>query len=239
MIGKIKALGLAFVVTAAMSAVAASAAQAGSFDIGAQPAVIKGHSEAGQQHLLSVTRTAGGVFNATCKTASFEGTSQGQSISEATITPTYGESEGAPTGCTLFGQSSVVKMNGCKFTITGSGQPSNTYLLDIVGCTSGKQIETKTAVCTFHIPEQNGLSHVVATNIGINEITLEATLTTITFTQTGAACPDGNNHQSTSASIQGNTIMKAFKDSGTKQVTKHSHQYTESTAGEQVSFTTT
>lgn len=231
MISKIKALGLAFVAITALSAMAASAAQAGAFDIGAQPAVVKGQSEG--THTLTVTTTGGAKTTASCPAASFEGTSVGQNINEATITPTYGPN------CKLFGIASEVKMNGCKFTITGAGQAANTTLVDIVGCTVGKQIETVSAVCVFHIPEQNGLSHIVATNIGSNEVTLEATLTSITFTQTGAACPDGNNHQSKTATISGNTIIKAFKHGGTKQLTKHGHQYNETTAGEQVSLLTT
>lgn len=218
---------------AALSLLSASAAQAGSFDIGAQPAVIKGESETGQEHTLSVNKTAGGTAVAKCKAASFEGTSVGQGINEATITPTYGPN------CTAFGLTSQVLLNGCKFTITGSGHAANTTTIDIVGCTAGKQIETKTAICTFHIPEQNSLSHVVGSNIGGNEVTLSATLSTIKFQQTGAGCPDGNNHTSTQATISGNTIMKAFKHGGTQQVTKHSHQYAEGIAGEQVSLSST
>jgi hypothetical protein len=229
----IKSIGLAVAAAAALSALAAPGAQAGSFDIGTQPAFITGQSEAGQEHILTVMKTSGGNFTAKCKSASFEGTSVGQAISEATITPTYGPN------CVFAGIASQVLANGCKFTITGLGQPANTTNLDIAGCTAGKQIETKTAACTFHIPEQTGLSHIVATNIGGNEVTLSATLSTITFSQTGVGCPDGNNHHSNQATISGNTIIKAYKHGGTQQVTKHSHQYAEGIIGEQVSLATT
>jgi hypothetical protein len=50
MSGKIKALGLAFIIITAMSAVSASAAQAEVLDVGAQPAVLTGINEPGQIH---------------------------------------------------------------------------------------------------------------------------------------------------------------------------------------------
>jgi hypothetical protein len=240
MTSKIKVLGLALIAFATTSALQVSAAHAGSLDVGASPAVITGHSETNQSHTVTLTATNGQKVNAVCNTASAEGTTQGQNLTEATITPTFGQSETAPTGCTLGGQISQVRMNGCKFTLTGEGSPSSTALVDVVGCTSGMQIQNKSALCTLDIPEQNGLAHVVATNLaGGKEVTFNSTIAGIKVTQTGAACPDGNNHVSTNASITGNTIIKAFKDSGTKQVTKHGHQYVEHLCGEQVTILTT
>jgi hypothetical protein len=238
MTNKIKALGLAFVAIAAMSAIAAQAAQAGSFDIGVQPAVITGHSEEGQKDIFTVQSTNGNKFDAVC-THSLEATTQGlQNVQEITATTTK-------TGCTLFGMAAQVRMNGCKDTFTGAGQPANTFLLDIVGCTvATPYIQIQTAICQIRIPEQNGISHVVGSNLqtGIgqpHEVTLTTTASGITITQIGAGCPDGNNHHSQNGSSQGNMILKAFQDLGGHLVTKHAHQYIELTDGAQVNLTST
>jgi hypothetical protein len=231
-IRKLKSTGIAFIGVVALGAVLAPAAHAGSFHIGAQPAMILGQIEAEQQHVMGMLK-GGTPYNALCSAATLEGTSVGQAISEATITPTYG------TGCKLAGTASVVQPNGCKLTITGAEQSANTFLVDIAGCTEGKQIVTKSALCTIHIPQQNGLSHIIASNIGGNEVTLNATLSSITFSQTGAACPDGNGVTSNQASISGNTVIKAYKHNEVQQVTKHGHQYNELVPGEQVSLSST
>jgi hypothetical protein len=242
MIGKIKAFGLTIVALAAMSAFAASAAQAGSFDIGASPAVVKGHSETGQNHILSFKSTNGSPFNSICTTASFEGTTTGQvQVTDATVTPTYGIAEKAPTGCTLAGQAAQVRVNGCKYTITGEVSPANTGVVDVIGCTAATPyIQIKSALCELRIPMQNGLSHVVATNIGDGkQVTLNATVSGITVHQVGAACPDGNGHKSVTGGFTGNTLVTAFKPAGTTQVTVHEHQYLENKTGEQVALTST
>lgn len=222
MTGKVKLLGSIVVAIAAMSSFAASA-QAGQLDIGQQPAVIFGHSEPNQAHVHTGTSTAGGKFNTSCPTASFEGTTQGQLINEATVTATYSGNAITPN-CTGFGVAMTVRMNGCKYTITGAG-PANTALVDIVGCTAGKPIEKITAICTVDVPEQNGLSHIVATNLNAQQITVSATVTGITVRQTGAACPDGNNHVSTNGSFTGNTLVVARAHKGGSQVTEHTHQF--------------
>ena len=233
MTGKNRISGALIVAVVALGAFGAPGAQAGGLDFGTQPAVLFGHSEAGQNHVVTLTATNQSKFNFACSTGSYEGTMQGLSVNEKTVTSTF-------SGCTAFGVQSQILFNGCKYTITGAGHAANTATIDIVGCTSGKQIEIKTAVCTMDIPEQNGISHVVATNLGGNEVTLSATMSGLSLRQTGAACPDGNGHQSTSGSATGNTIMKARVDVGGHVVTKHSHQYQELTqTGAQVSLTST
>ena len=246
MISKLNALGLAVLAMAAMSAFAASAAQAGEFDIGVQPASLFAVNEAGQIHQLQITSTAGGKFNTNCPNASLEGTTQGQKINEATATATYGPN------CTAFGVAAQVVMNGCKYTITGTthiiqGQqtihvvhPANTAVVDVVGCTQGKSIEIKTAICTLDIPQQNELSHIIGSNVNAQQVTLAATVSGITVRQTGAACPDGNNHVSTTGAFVGNTLGVGRSDVGGSQVTKHSHQYQElSQAGAQTTIAST
>ena len=230
MISKLKSLGLAFFAITAMSAVAASAAQAGSLDLGTSPANLHAHSEANQQHELILQKTGFqgqqlNRFPAKCPTAALAGTTQGQIVQEATVTATY--SPNGVANCQAFGVMAQVLMNGCKYTVTGSGQPANTAVVDIVGCTAGKQIEIKTAICSLDVPELNGLPHVTGGNLTSQEVTVSAKVIDITVRQTGAACPDGNNHSGTNSEFVGNSIAKAYVDKENVQVTNHNHQYVE------------
>lgn len=249
---KIKALGLAFAAIAAIGAAAASATQAGSFDVGKQPAVITGHSEPvpGQQkfqeHVLQVQRTGGGgiPFTLPCQTASFEGTTSGLiNNTEATVTATYGTGQQAsdPQGCLYMGQKVQTLMNGCKYTLTGAAHAANTATVDIVGCTAGKQIEVKNSACPLKIGEQNSLSHVVATQISPQELTVQATVAGLKVQQSGGfLCLDGIvPHTGTNATFTGNTIVKAYADSGNQQVTKHGHQYEAMIEGAQTTIQST
>ena len=250
MIGKFKALGLAFVAITALSAMAASAAQAGTFDISANPAVITGHSDPKvgggfQEHIFTLHTTKGETLNFKCPTASYEGTTHQkteegtpvqQEVHELTLTPTFGP------GCIALGMPAQIVMNGCKYTLTGAGQPANTFLFDVTGCTVGKVMEIRTPICTFDILEHHGISHMVGTNVqteGVpHEVTLETTAA-LTVLQTGPGCPDGNNHHSTNLTLTGNTTLKAYKDLGSHPVTKHGHQYNQVTEGIQVDLTVT
>ena len=226
MTSKIKALGLAVVAIAAMSVFAMPAAQAAKLDIGATPASVFAQTEANQAASFTLTSAGGSKFAISCPMATLEGTTQGQSIEEATFTPTFSGNAQTPN-CTAFGVAAQVLMNGCKFTFTASGQPSGTLLIDIVGCTTGTLVEIKTAICKLDVLPQNGLSHIVGSKLSSQEATLSASVSNITVLQTGAACPDGNNHHSSSLSAILNAIMRAYLDSGGTQVTKHSHQYQE------------
>lgn len=243
MIGKIKTLVLSLVAVAALAAVGASAAQAGELVIGAQPAVLTAHNEVNQQHVFVLEDAKKNSYPIECTTGRFEGTTTGQTINEWTVTPTYGTGKGNPAelqGCKFGGVKTQVLMNGCKYTFTGAGQAANTFLLDIVGCTAGKQIEIRTplANCTIDISEQNGLPHATAKQLSAQEVTLETlvNVTRLTTTQTGAGCPDGDKFKAANTSFVGNTIVTAYTDSGMKQETLHQHQYTEFLCGPQVTL---
>jgi len=249
----IKVSFFTIIAIAGLSVAMTSTAQASKLDLGAQPAVLTGHSEpiAGQErfqeHFFSIQNTATTIIlQSKCDTASFEGTTQGQTIEEATVTATYGTGKGVftePQGCTFGGIKAQILMNGCKYTLTGAGQAAGTFLVDITGCTEGKQIELKVAAggCGLNVPAQNGLSHLVGKQLTTQELTVEATLSGIKVQQSGgASCPDGvTAHTGTNGSFSGNTIVKAFQDAGTKQVTKHGHQYTEHLCGTQVTIQAT
>ena len=236
--GKIRrTLGLALVAIAALIALGASTAQAGSFDIGVQPAIITGHSETPQNNRFNFAETDGGQGTVSCTTHSLEGTTQGlQDVTEITVTTTKGGQ------CLFNGIAATVRMNGCKDTLTGAGQAATTFLLDIVGCTNGTTgITISVPGCQLRIPEQNGISHVVGTNQSNDPhtVTLDTTATGITVHQAGLACPDGNGHKGTSGSSQGEMILKAFEENQSEQVTNHLHQYDTLTHGVQVNLTAT
>jgi hypothetical protein len=222
MINKIKALGLAAVAIAAMSALAAPAAHAGELDIGAQPASLFAVQEPNQDHVLVLQKTNSAKeqneFPVTCKKATLEGTTQGLKVPEATATATYSE-------CTAFGVAATVQMNGCKYTITGAGQPANTAVVDIVGCTTGKTIFIDTAICDLDIGLQNGLAHIVGSQVNPQQGTLAAKVTGVKVQQTGAACPDGNLHTGTNSRFEGNTLGVAREDKLGSIVTEHNHQF--------------
>jgi hypothetical protein len=219
MTSKIKALGLALIAIAAIGALALPAAQAGEFDVGVESGAFFGPLEVGQSAQLTLKKTASeSQFPLKCQTATMEGATVGKKINEATATATY-------SGCTAFGVAAQVLMNGCKFTLTGAGQPANTAVADVAGCTSGKTIEAKTALCSLDIGEQAGLSHIVATNISAQEVTLSATIAGVKVQQTGAACPDGNLHTGTNGTLTANTIHQYQQNNGGTQVTEHGHQF--------------
>jgi len=240
MIGKIKTLGMTLAAVLVLASVAAAAAQAGELELGAQPATITAHNEVGLEHVFGIETKKKEVLASTCATATYEGTTQGQKINELTLTATYGTGKGNPAeiqNCILGGLKEQVLLNGCKYTVTGAGQAASTFLVDITGCTEGKGIEFKTAICTVDVPEQNGLSHLIGKQLSAQEATFETTLNKIKTLQTGAGCPDGNNFEGVNGALVGNTIFTAYKDAGTKQVTLHQHQYTEHLCGTQVSLT--
>jgi hypothetical protein len=244
MTSKIKALSLALASIAAMSAIVASAAQAGSFDVGAQPAVVSGHAEQSQNHVFTLTRTATGTpFTTICSTSWVEATTQGtQNVQEATATATYG-------GQCLYGPTGLaatVRLNGCKYTVTGAGSGANTATVDITGCTNanGITIQIAGAACQLRIPAQNGLSHVVGSEPNPtttpHTVTLNVAVSGITVHQSGPGCPDGDNHLGTNGYFQGNTILKATQHTGTEQVTEHGHQFLKNKlTGTQVNLTST
>jgi Flp pilus assembly protein TadG len=232
--GKLKALGLAFLAIAATSSLAAPAATAGALDVGVQPAVLTGQNEISgvkQTQTLTIPSTSGSQFNVKCTTASFEGTVQGLTVLEAFLTP-------KTSGCTAFGLSSTIHWNGCKFKFKWQGTPANTATVGVVNCTTGKHIQITTPLCNITLPQQVELPHTTLQNVK-PYVVLKFTLSGILFQQDGAACPDGNGHQSSSGSLTGEITLGAYKDGGTKQVTMGGHQYTEHICSEQVSILST
>jgi hypothetical protein len=228
---KLKAIGLAFAAVAAMSLIPAAATQGSELHaITAGPSAnITG--EQTTQHRFQATPPAGPAT--TCNSVHFEGTVSITSQHQ-TVTPIY-------TGCTAFGQTSTVNMNGCKFTFTGSGNPALTAKVDIVGCTAGKQIEGNTAICQKTIPEQATIGgHVVFSNGGSpSDLVATFTLTGITYQLHGAVCGHTVTTTTHDGTYQGSATFKAFVSTQPQQATHNGHQYSTTKNGAQVALTAT
>ena len=155
-----KALGLVLVAALAMSAVAAASASAEAFDFYAEetPVTLKGAQHSGEDVF---TTTVGTVK---CNEATYTGSQGEPEASALEVAPTY-------SGCTAFGLSATLDMNGCKYRFTAgtfeSGKPKGT--LDII-CPEGKEIAVTasflgTLKCTIHIPPQSNLGMITFTNV--------------------------------------------------------------------------
>jgi hypothetical protein len=209
-------------------------AAAGEFTInqppGASQAAITGEQRA--QEIITVKNTAGSAVQIKCSVASFEGTwSKGSdTVFDLTLTGTY-------SGCTLGGLAATVKMNGCKTTLRGTAVQTAT--VDIVGCTPGKTMTVTKGNCTISFPEQAGLSHYIFISEGsASEMDLIAqeTVSGMKSIQTGSECPAPGATQS-EGTHSGSTTIKAFIDTGTRNVTKHEHTYSEVVCGQLTSIT--
>jgi hypothetical protein len=247
MIRNIKALGLAFVAVAAMSMAAASAVQASELHATHPGDVVITGSQI-EQHKFQITHPNGP--NTNCTAANFEGTvpwsGVGQQVTsnDVTVTATYSQ-------CKSFGLNATVRMNGCKYTITGKANTNTgattalTSYVDITCPTAGKQIEVIAGggACVITVPGQHNLQHIVFSN------TTEAgkphhthaniTITGITYQTHGEACLHEQTVTRSDAQYTGQATFRAFKKLGQHQVTEHLHQFEKQTHAEQVGLLAT
>jgi hypothetical protein len=214
----------------ALGAIGSSTAlAAGEFTVGQAPAAITGSEVVANAFEVTNSTTLQWV-KIKCSAATFEGTTSTASGTELTLTGRY-------TACTLGGLAAEVRMNGCKYTLTGSA--ALTASVDIVGCTSGKKIEIIKGNCTITVPEQTGLAHVTFTSEGTAstmDTLATATFSTINNTQTGSECPDPG-LTSSDGTYKGTVTFKAFGDGGTRSATHNGHTYQEVICSSQVSLT--
>jgi hypothetical protein len=193
MIRKFKVLGLALVAVFAMSAVVASAASATNFTAASYPVTISGSQTT--QHVFTA---AGGETK--CSTASFSGSATGASETQ-TITPTY-------EGCTSFGISSTVTMNGCDYLFHAAASGSNTGTVDLV-CPTNKEVTIDVgSVCVIHIPPFTNKGSITYTNnAGDIDVSANETGITAKITRTSFFCPVAE-QTVTNATYTGNTTMQ-------------------------------
>jgi hypothetical protein len=224
----IKVLGLAFVAVAAMSMVAAGGAQAAQLHaatVGANVYLTAEQYAGGQAHVFRLTPPTGPTT--TCTQVHFdavglqkEADPVPKTTQHFTLTPQY-------TGCTGFGQPAAVQMNGCKWTLTGTGQAANTWAVDVVGCTAGKQIVDSTGgFCEIKTPEQSTIGgHITFAQTG-TDITGQITLTGIKYQVAGPLCGHTNNVTTSDGEYQGSVTARAFEDAGDTQKEHNGHKAT-------------
>ncbi len=241
---RIKLAGLAIAALMAVSLMGVSSASAanGELHAGASvnaSAVLVGHQQVENVFQVTSTLAEGKGPKVRCAQATFEGTVQGKApqvtTQELTLTPTY-------SNCTAFGQNATVRMNGCKYTVTG-GQPEPlTALVDIAGCTAGKKIEIQTGICQVKVPDQSGLGHIVFENkAGPPEhVEAQATISGIAHEYSaGIGCGHTKAAVTNDGTYHGKVTFKAFEDDGTEQVTELEHQFDRSVAGAQEELSAT
>lgn len=231
---KIKALGLAIVAVAAMSAYASSAAQASELHAttNAQTAVITGHSHV--ENVFQITPPNGPAVR--CAQATFEATATDQgadasqlTAKEVTITATYAGAQGG--ACLAFGQAATVRMNGCNYTVTNSLSgvtTAKTAYVDIVNCTPGKQIEIQTGICQVRVGAQSNLQKITFANVAgaPHSVTGQVAISGITYEVSGALCGHAQNVLTHDGTYHGAINFQAYAHGGTEQKQEHGHTVT-------------
>lgn len=206
-----KVLGLAFAAVLAMSAVAASAAQAVAPEFHCT-ALNKEScwltSESSDHHFVVGTA---GVDEVTvgCEKAKFTST-VAKTTPSATIDAVY-------TKCKALGVAAPVNMNECMYTLNAVAASSPATATADVICPAGKAITIKpTGIeCVIEVGEQKGLNHVVAENKGTEPTHVFLTLTVegISAKTNGPGCPTPgvvlNNGKYT-----GTSTVEGFEDEG-------------------------
>jgi hypothetical protein len=220
----LKALGLALVAVFAMSAMAASAAQAeGVSEL--TPQENKHVIITGEQIGKHVFITAAGQ-ELTCETAKFDGTINGNSTT-LTVEPTYSNCH------TTFPKlPATVTMNGCDYLFHGQlTNPANTFKasVDIV-CPSPGGVESTIEVhiyndtahtellCTLTIKGQTGKTTNTLSNVAgtPDDVKLVSAVTNVETTSHQALCGQKTVWQNTT--YNGETTVKAYSTSGTTEV---------------------
>ncbi len=187
---KLKALGLALVAVFAMSAVVASTAQAGVFEITAgTEATITGEQVNGLVTGVETPKNEvildTGAFK--CTPATFHGVFKTAAPTELKLSATYGNTT-AGTGCTFSGIAGpVIHMNGCEYLFTaGNTTPAGnnnaiTVAMHLI-CPPGKVIDITTPIgnppCTITIgPQTFPESMITAQNNAIAGTGMDVTAT--------------------------------------------------------------
>jgi len=213
MIRKFKALGLAVVAVLAMSAFAASAAQAVPVaTTSAGPSV----SVHGTGENIGEKFTVDGVTTE-CKTSHYTGTATNGSDTFE-LTPTY-------TNCTLAGTELVVHVTheGCKFHFTLTERVTTIYRAHVkIVCNPGPiRIHATGVSCeaTVGAAENENLTTVDITN-DATDITIKPTVTGITATVTkdGFLCPFSSVGHKTGGTYTTTGYITGTASSGTLQV---------------------
>jgi hypothetical protein len=225
---KIKALGIAVGATLVLSAALASAAQAETGLLTAQPfpAIVTGEQQGGPSFDIGEQP----IRNVQCTKANLNSTLFGPT-DPATLTPTYENCRSEP-GFTPV----TVTMNGCDYQVGFSrpgttGQPATTGLMQArISCPEGQQIEIhvyenaarhaeNVSMCTYDIGRQGfvpaGVYHNRAFGISDVDATIQAKFTArSTIGAGGGICGGDPFTQHLPITLTGNYTLRGFQDFG-------------------------
>jgi hypothetical protein len=188
MIRNLKVLMLAVMVSAAVSAVGASAAQAVPlFNSEAESTILKGTQDGTGKTAHYVFDFAGATL--TCNEVHVVGNQAGKSAELVTLTAEY-------TGCVFAGQAATIKMEACDFRFHANGDfDIHKHTNSPGNCKHHEQgITINIPGCKIIVPEQTGLKSIKYHNIidpvsGKKVLTVEPLISNITYDSTGVVCP--------------------------------------------------
>ena len=201
MIHYLKAMLLAAVVVSAFG-VQTTATQATTFtDPGLETTLKPAKDGTGKtSHHVFIIGNAGGTSTVsfTCEEITGPGHIIGPESSEVTITPAY-------SGCTTAGQAVTVTNTGClfKFTANGEVHVANDESKVCKHGAGNSPIDIAFTNCNVEVGAQT-LKGIKYTQVG-QTVTVEPSVTGITYNSEGAACPYGTTSNGTYKT--GNTIV--------------------------------
>jgi hypothetical protein len=212
MIRSFKALGLALIALAAMTALSASAAQAGTLTVEPGPTVTL-TGEQTEKHKFELTDhlIEGKPAATECGKAHFKhvGAGVGNGAETVTVHPEY-------TECKAFGLNATVNTTGCDYllhlgAVTGTGWHVTT---DVV-CAAGSLIKITTATCEVTVGAQTGLATSQVTNgttVSPMDLILHTKITGIKYTvvKDGIGCPLSGTGSFSKGDYNGTTTIKCF-----------------------------
>lgn len=170
---RLRNLGGLMLVSLAIALVGATTASAAQFTSGSSPTVLTASQQV--KNILSVD-----TGQMECTENELAGTAVGQAFESVEMTPTY-------IGCTGFGFSMTVTMNGCRYKIYAAGT------IDLV-CPAGKDVAIDTAFnfCNVTVQPQTGLSSVSFTthalSTGVHALVAHLAISNLKYTESGFAC---------------------------------------------------
>jgi hypothetical protein len=182
MLSKLKAGGLVLIALTAISAVGASAAQAGEFTANKYPATVTGTQTAKHEFKFQ-------TGNVVCAKATFDGKLEAASET-LTITADYKE-------CATPGGGVNVKMNSCDFLLHAGETLEMERVdgsLDVQCNKEGDEIEFIEPAngCVIKVPPQNGLNTLVYTNKKMaGDYDLDINITKLLHTQNEKCAEQG------------------------------------------------
>jgi hypothetical protein len=190
---------------------------------------------AGDRNHFVTTNNAGQATSTdSCKEATYEGTVSETTNTEITATPTYPEKAAdGSQNCTFGGGigNATVKTNHCAFKLTGGPTDANGDAPFEIECETGSKIETEGGGCIIKIGPQTeaelekGAHYIDTTNptTGKQNITVEATVTSIAYEKMGPVLNCAFAGNGTNAHFETKVTASAFVDnslqSGTAKTT--------------------